>query len=379
VVFSTPPSILVCAISSRISGKSLDKILEIIRQFGLLIIEIAPYFILGVLVGAVLKSWLPFSIVGRYLKPGIKSILALSVLGGLLPVCSCSMVPLAQSMRERGAALGAIVAFLVVAPVLSPVTIVLTWRWLGAEFTLARVVAAFAGAFILGILMERFRSYPVKLEAVRVASTDSCDDEAVCSCGEDVTRAGTESLAPPLSEKASCSCGDDIERGDAVHGDASNDKATCKCSDDTGGRDKVREASAKPKFSLLYSNFAMILRDLWGYLLIGIAISAVVSVLVPGDLIPSLVGNGPLAYFLAAVVGVPTYVCSGEEVPIAKALLGINLSAGATFTFLLSVTGICLPTILMASKFLGRKNAAFYALFWFVFSICAGLVFSAVR
>jgi uncharacterized protein len=363
--------------SSPILERSLDKILDIIRQFGLLIIEIAPYFVLGILAGAVLKSWLPLSIVERYFKPGIKSILALSVLGGLLPVCSCSMVPLAQSMRERGAALGAIVAFLVVAPVLSPVTIVLTWGWLGAEFTLARVVAAFAGAFILGILMERFRSYPVKLEAARVADAATPGDKAVCSCGDDIARARTEPSAGAFNESTTCSR-DGIGHGDAVDKETSNDKATCICGDDIGRGDRVRGTSATSKFSLLYSNFVMILKDLWGYLLIGMAISAVVSVLVPRDFIPSLIGNGPLAYLLAAVVGVPTYVCSGEEVPIAKALLNINLPAGATFTFLLSVTGICLPTILMASKFLGKKNAAFYAAFWFVFSICAGLVFSAV-
>jgi uncharacterized membrane protein YraQ (UPF0718 family) len=356
----------------------LDKILEIIRQFGLLIIEIAPYFVLGVLAGAVLKSWLPVSVVERYFKPGIKSILALSVLGGLLPVCSCSMVPLAQSMRERGAALGAVVAFLVVAPVLSPVTIVLTWGWLGAQFTLARVVAAFAGAFILGILMERFRSYPFKSEAGHVAATDACGDKSVCSCGDDIAGAGTGPSVGTFDERTTCACGGGVGSGGALHKDASNNKATRVRGEDIGCGDRVREVSAKSEFSLLYSNLVMILKDLWGYLLIGIAISAVVSVLVPRDLIPSLVGNGPLAYLLAAVVGVPTYVCSGEEVPIAKALLNINLPAGATFTFLLSVTGICLPTILMASKFLGKRNAALYALFWFVFSICAGLVFSAV-
>ena len=302
----------------------MDKALEIIRQFGLLILEIAPYFVLGVLAGAVLKSWLPFSIVDRHLKPGIKSILALSVLGGLLPVCSCSMVPLAQAMRERGAALGAVVAFLVVAPVLSPVTIVLTWGWLGLEFTVARVVAAFAGAFILGILMQRFRGYPRKSET-----------------------AGAK-------------------------------KVTCTCAADTVCENSEREGTLKSKLKLCCSNFFMILKDLWGYLLIGIAISAVASVLVPPDFIPSLLGIGLKAYLLAGVVGVPIYVCSGEEVPIAKALLNLNLPAGATFTFLLSSTGVCLPTILMASRFLGKKNATLYAMFWLVFSICAGLVFSLV-
>jgi len=301
----------------------LHKLVQIVGQFGLLCIEIAPYFLIGAMAGAFLKSWLPFSVVDRYLKPGVKSIVAVSILGGAIPVCSCSMVPLAQAMRNKGAALGAVVAFLVVAPVLSPVTIFLTWGWLGPKFTVARIVAAFAGALIVGIIMQRFRSYPVKSE---VAHSNSAEERDMCGC-----EAGNE----------------------------------------------LPETSTS-KIRLYWSNLAMILKDLWAYLLIGVAVSAVLSVMVPRDLVPTLVGSGVRAYLLAAVVGVPIYVCSGEEVPIAKALLDINLPAGATFTFLLSSTGICLPTVLMASKFLGRRNAALYALFWFFIAVCAGLAFSVV-
>ena len=360
----------------------MDKALEIIRQFGLLILEIAPYFVLGVLAGAVLKSWLPFSIVDRHLKPGIKSILALSVLGGLLPVCSCSMVPLAQAMRERGAALGAVVAFLVVAPVLSPVTIVLTWGWLGLEFTVARVVAAFAGAFILGILMQRFRSYPRKSETAGALSSegaDVCSCTTTYSCGEDSGRGDVAGEIGMRESVASESVAREGEASESMAREgAGAKKVTCTCAADTVCENSEREGTLKSKLKSCCSNFFMILKDLWGYLLIGIAISAVVSVLVPPDFIPSLLGIGLKAYLLAGVVGVPIYVCSGEEVPIAKALLNLNLPAGATFTFLLSSTGVCLPTILMASRFLGKKNAALYAIFWLVFSICAGLVFSLV-
>jgi len=301
----------------------LGKITEILLQFALLSIEIIPYFLIGTMAGAVLKSWLPFSIVERYLKPGPRSIVAVSILGGAIPVCSCSMVPLAQAMREKGAALGAVVAFLLVAPVLSPVTVFLTWGWLGPGFTMARIIAAFAGAFSIAIIMQRFRSYPHEREP---AVSEFCAVTPQCACGEDT----------------------------------------------------VLQRSEGSKIRLYWSNLVMILGDLWVYLLIGIGVSAVLSVMVPRDVIPSLVGTGLRAHVLAAVVGVPIYVCSGEEVPIAKALLEINLTPGATFTFLLSSTGICLPTILMASKFLGKKNAALYALFWFIFAVGAGLVFSAL-
>ncbi|UCF78921.1 MAG: permease [Candidatus Eiseniibacteriota bacterium] len=308
----------------------MEKAIQILLQFGRLSFEIIPYFLVGTMAGALLKSWLPFSIVERYLRPGVKSIVAVSLFGGVVPVCSCSMVPLAQTMKEKGAALGAIVAFLIVAPVLSPVTVFLTWGWLGPGFTVARIVAAFAGALVVGTVMQRVGVYPAAngpgAAPTDCTETDSCKETDACGC---------EKVPAP-------------------------------------------EADLKSAVRLYWSNMVMILGDLWGYLLIGIAVSAVLSVLVPPELIPSLVGTGVRAHLVAAVVGVPIYVCSGEEVPIAKALLDINLTPGATFTFLLSSTGICLPTILMASKFLGRKNAALYALFWFILAVGAGLLFSAV-
>ncbi|MFH0779176.1 MAG: permease [Candidatus Eisenbacteria bacterium] len=309
----------------------METLIQIFWKFVHLTLEIAPYFLVGTIAGASLKSWLPFGVVERHLKPGFRSILAVSVFGGAIPVCSCSMVPVAQAMREKGASLGAIVAFLLVAPVLSPVTVFLTWGWLGPEFTIARIIAAFAGGIAVGTIMERFSSYPAP-EPTAQAPAEATPARDSCSSSE-------------------CSCGQ-IER---------NSGRSCS------------------RIAILFSNFVIILKDLWIYLLIGVVASAVLSVVVPKDFLPRLVGTGVIAYVLAAVVGVPVYVCSGEEVPIAKALLDINLAPGATFTFLLSSTGICLPTILMASRFLGRKNAALYAALWFAFAVCAGVVFSVSR
>jgi hypothetical protein len=322
----------------------MDKVLQILEKFAFLARDIIPYFIIGTLAGAALKSWLPFSVVERYLGRGLRSMMAVSIFGGMVPVCSCSMVPVAQAMKEKGAALGAVVAFLIVAPVLSPVTVFLTWGWLGPGFTVARIIAAFAGALAAGTLLGHFSDYPTQ---------DRVSEPGPRNAGP-VDEQATSGAA--FSQAPSCSC-------------------SCECK--TPGA--LVSRSAGFHLRLFWSNFVMILKDLWVYLLIGVAASAIVSVLVPKDLLPKLVGNGLAAYLLAAGAGVPVYVCSGEEIPIAKALLDINLPAGATFTFLLSATGVCLPTILMASKFLGRKNAVLYALFWFVFSICAGLVFSLVR
>jgi len=325
----------------------VESVIEILKTFGRLGLEIIPYFLAGTLAGAALKSWLPFSIVERHLGPGPRSMVAASVFGGIVPVCSCSMVPVARAMKDGGAALGTVVAFLLVAPVLSPVTVFLTWGWLGPKFTVARILAAFVGAFLAGGLMERISKYPAQAATPANAGKtgETAAEPRMDAEGSGAANEGRD------GEAGACGCGIGPEHADVP-------------------------STALSKLRPLWHNSVIILKDLWLYLLLGIAASAIVSVLVPKDLLPSLVGTGVGAYLLAAAVGVPIYVCSGEEIPIAKALLSINLPAGATFSFLLSSTGICLPTILMASKFLGRKNAAVYAFFWLVFSVCAGLVFS---
>ncbi len=337
----------------------MGSVIEIVRTFGRLGVEIAPYFLVGTLAGAALKSWLPFSVVERYLRPGLRSMLAVSVFGGVVPVCSCSMVPVAQAMKEKGAALGAVVAFLLVAPVLSPVTVFLTWGWLGPKFMFARIIAAFAGALLAGTLMERIGRFPGQ-----TGVSASARETAGVAVSGGVIGKPKEPPDAAVQEDGQkqpsgiCSC-------------------ECKPSAAPGAENGIRKTGLwEARLRLLWTNFVVILKDLWLYLLIGVAASAVISVLVPKDLLPSLVGTGVGAYLLAAGIGVPIYVCSGEEIPIAKALLDINLPAGATFTFLLSSTGICLPTILMASRFLGKRNAAIYAFFWFVISIFAGVVFS---
>ena len=109
-------------------------------------------------------------------------------------------------------------------------------------------------------------------------------------------------------------------------------------------------------------------------------IAAALVTLVPEDAVPRLLGSsaGVWAYALAVVVGIPLYVCEGEEVPLTLGLLAVGLGTGPALTFMLGSVGTCIPTVLMAQKVIGKRTTVFYIFFWFVFVVISGVVFQMV-
>jgi uncharacterized membrane protein YraQ (UPF0718 family) len=109
-------------------------------------------------------------------------------------------------------------------------------------------------------------------------------------------------------------------------------------------------------------------------------VASLLTVLIPEEAIPKYIGSsGVFAYLVAVLVGIPVYICEGEEIPITAALLKLGLGQGPAFSFLLGSVGTCIPTMLMAQKVIGRRSVVFYIIYWFVFAIGSGLIFSLFR
>jgi uncharacterized membrane protein YraQ (UPF0718 family) len=124
------------------------------------------------------------------------------------------------------------------------------------------------------------------------------------------------------------------------------------------------------------ASLGAILRKITPYFLLGMLIAAALSAILPEEAIPGFLGgsSGFWAYVLAALVGVPLYVCEGEEVPITYALIARGLGPGPSLTFLLGSVGTCVPTMLMARNIIGRRATVFYILYWFAFAIGSGIL-----
>jgi uncharacterized membrane protein YraQ (UPF0718 family) len=295
-------------------------------RFVELTLQVLPWFAVGTLTAAVAQAFVPRQWAAAALS-GRRGLPVAITAGAALPGCSCTTMPLAAGIRGMaGPSIGTLTAFIFVSPLLSPITIALTWSMLGAEMSLARVIAALGGSAVLGLLINRFEPRlpaPPPPMAGADPSYDACYDEG--SCGQPGT-----------------------ERGSAL--------------------------------DRLANSLGSILRSVVPYFLLGMAVAAVLSTAVPEDAIPGVIGgsSGLGAFALAAVVGIPLYVCEGEEVPLTYGLIAAGLGAGPAFTFLLGSVGTCIPTMLMSRGIVGPRATHVYLGFWISFAVLAGLAFGAL-
>lgn len=293
----------------------MEIVYDIVSQFFRLTVSVLPFFVLGVAFGAALETFLKPGFALKYFKGGFLGVLNASILGAVLPGCACATMPVAESIRRRGASLGVVSAFIMAAPLLSPQTVVLTFAMLGWKFTLARIVFSMTGACLIGVAYNALQNRGVK------------------------------GFTFPAAKPATV-CG--------------------KC--------PPQELVEKKSF---WKNFLDIAKDLGKYFLIGMFVASLLFVLVPEDAIPRYIGSsGPFAYAVAVLVGVPVYICEGEEIPITLSLLKLGLGTGPAFAFLLGSVGTCIPTMLMAQKIIGKRPTLLYILLWFAFAPAAGLLFS---
>jgi hypothetical protein len=302
----------------------MDLVARALTEFFSLTVGVLPYFLLGAAAGAGLQTvgsgWAE-RLFGRERRMSLPAAVAA---GALLPGCSCATIPMAAGMqRSGGPRRGVLGAFIFVSPLLSPITVALTWSMLGWRMTVGRVVASLVGAFVFGLILNRFESW-----------------------FDEPDRPGTSEEPLPIAGGAVDTCSEVCE----------------------------------PEGTLArrtWTSFVGILRSVTPYFLIGMAAATLITVFVPEGAVPRLLGGsaGPAAFLLAAVIGIPLYVCEGEEVPITFALLRAGLAQGPAFTFLIGSVGTCVPTILMSRRIVGDRATIFYAAWWIAFAIGSGVLF----
>ena len=103
-----------------------------------------------------------------------------------------------------------------------------------------------------------------------------------------------------------------------------------------------------------WPSFTALLHPLWVYFVLGLLAVAILQAIVPPRDIARYLHGGIGAYLLAAVAGIPLYVCEGAEVPLDLWLAQAGVGIGPAFTFMLGAVGTCIPTILMAPRIIGK-------------------------
>ncbi|MEN8217171.1 MAG: permease [Pseudomonadota bacterium] len=130
--------------------------MEIIFNFLLnswhLLNMMAPFIIIGVLAAGFLHLFMPTDFVTKHLgNDNIFSVVKAALFGAPLPLCSCSVIPFAISLKKSGASNGAVLSFLISTPITGIDSIIATYGVFGWIFTLFRVISSVIIAILAGL------------------------------------------------------------------------------------------------------------------------------------------------------------------------------------------------------------------------------------
>lgn len=289
--------------------------------------EMAPYLLLGFVMAGLLSGWLTRAFVQRHLgRSRWAAVFRSTLIGVPMPLCSCGVLPVAASLRERGASRGATTAFLTSTPQTGVDSIAATYALLGPVFTAVRVVAAFLTGWLNGLLVEFFGSEP-QARPSSAAKADCCQDQTeACSSKADV--------------------------------------AVSSCCAET----EAKTVSPRSLTSMLSYGLVRMPREIGRALLMGLLLAALIVLLIPEGDLGAVGGTGFVSLVLITALSVPFYVCSTGSIPVGLALLHAGVSPGAVLVFLITGPATNAATLTTLWVTLGKRSTIVYT---------TGLVFSA--
>ena len=238
---------------------------------------------------------------------GIKVNILGALLGTITPFCSCSSIPIFIGFTSAGLPLGITFSFLISSPMVDLASLMLLISFFGLKIAIAYVVVGLVLAVIGGTLIDKL---------------------------------GLEKYVEGYVRE--------IENVDA----------------------EVPEMTRKERISYAKEQVRDIIQRVWLYVLIGVGIGAAIHNWIPQSIIENVVGgNNPFAVLLATVVGIPMYADIFGTLPIAEALFAKGVGVGTVLSFMMAVTALSLPSMIMLSKVVRPKLLAI-----FVSIVSAGII-----
>jgi uncharacterized protein len=250
-------------------------------------------------------------------REGVGNVLAAS-LGIVTPFCSCSAVPLFIGFVSAGVPLGVTFSFLVAAPMVNEVALGLLLGLVGWRVALAYLAFGLAVAIVAGWIIGRLRLEQWLEPWVREVRTAPADVQA---------------RSPTAQQRIQA------------------------------GLDAVRD----------------IVGRVWHWVILGIAVGAAIHGYVPADLLATIMGNGTWWSVPAVVlIGVPMYSNAAGIIPVVEALLGKGAALGTALAFMMSVTALSLPEMIILRKVLSLRLIAVFIGVVAVGILMVGFLFNAL-
>ena len=277
--------------------------------------------LLGVLILLIsyIQSYFPPERTKRILSRfrGIGANCAAALLGTVTPFCSCSSIPLFIGFTSAGLPLGVTFSFLISSPMVDLGSLVLLMSIFGWKVAVVYVALGLVIAVAGGTLIEKLH----------------------------------------LENQVE----DFIRRGQAI--DAPQEQLHF--------RDRMKYA---------WAQMVSTARKVFPYVLIGVAVGAVIHNWIPEEFIVKILGTGnPFGVIVAAAAGVPMYADIFGTIPIAEALLAKGAQLGVVLSFMMGVTTLSLPSMIMLRKAVKPRLLGIFVAICTVGIIIVGYFFNMIQ
>lgn len=240
-----------------------------------------------------------------------------ALLGTVTPFCSCSSIPLFIGFTSAGLPLGVTFSFLISSPMVDLGSLVLLMSIFGPKVAIIYVVLGLVVAVLGGTIIERLHMEEQVEEFIRRVSAVDID-------------------SPSLSQK---------ER-------------------------------------LLYAKDQVLetLKKVFPYILLGVGIGAIIHNWIPESWVVTILGSkNPLGVILATIIGIPMYADIFGTIPIAEALLAKGAQLGTVLAFMMGVTTLSLPSMVMLRKAIKPKLLGVFMAICTVGIIAVGYIFNLLQ
>lgn len=238
---------------------------------------------------------------------GIKGNILGALLGTVTPFCSCSSIPLFMGFTRAGIRSGVTFSFLISSPLVDLGAFILLASVFGFPIAISYVVVGLILAIIGGLVIEKTK---------------------VGECVNDFIKEG-ENI--------------DLEQV---------------------------SLTKKERLSYAKEQVHTTLKKVFPYILIGVGIGALIHNVIPSSWVQTILGeNNPFSVLIATIIGVPMYADIFGTIPVAEALFAKGVGIGTILAFMMSVTALSLPSMIMLKKAVKSK-----LLFAFIAIVVVGII-----
>lgn len=330
---------------------------------------IAGFAIAGIVHALVPREWMLKHLSGRGFWPIAKA----SMLGIPLPLCSCSVIPVAAGLRKEGASKGASAAFAISTPQTGEESIPITWALFGPVYAFTRPVVAVITGLIAGVLIDLTDRRDAPESEPEIESDPGAFSLSITNAND--AGKAVESVESRATTASSC-CSSKMP--EPVSSCCSSKPAPAESSCCSSNPASTHNGLGAKFKSALTHGFKTMPIDLAIWLSIGILLAAVIGAFVPESFFTEYAGDGIGAKFVMLFVGIPLYICATSSTPLAWSLVAAGLSPGAALVMLLSGPATNVATMSWIIKDLGMKALVIYLGVIAAVALGAGILFDAM-